>query len=123
MDFVPTTVKKADGTSVAIDLSTGAGLDDLVTVIETEFKINQQKHWRETVKNEAHWTTEFKAQKLHTTGSNWKKGDQIAEVKIVNINSSAQPTNAATRKHSEEMWVQLYEEYLDALTWEAPASS
>ena len=115
--FVPAKIKPVTGAEVTIDISTGAGLEEVIKVIETEFQMAHSRRYALTRPHQEGWTSAHEDHQLHkvntTTGD---KGDQVLDISYTG--SPSQSVSA----HELAMWNELYSKYQDILNWVAPSS-
>lgn len=126
MNSVPASIVKSDNTSVAINIATGAGIEELFTEVEAECKAFGAYDYYKAARGErAHWTTNHDNNEIHFIDATTHRSKlKIFDATVAPHNSADSNQRSAADVHSSQNWASLGEkDFLQAFDYEAPASS
>lgn len=125
MNAVPSSIVKADNTSVTIDTATGAGIEEFIAELEAEFKAFGAYDFYVAAREErAAWTAYYDGNELHFIDSTTHRSRlKVFDATVAPHNSADSNQVAAANVHSGQAWIALHDhDFLGAYHYVAPSS-
>lgn len=107
-----------DGVPSTVNVTTGAGIEALVTTVKSHFDLGARKLFRLAGQHETFWSSKAVGKQISTMNLTTGAGDALlynATISAHNPRDNVQPAVAGF--HSDENWYELFERFIEALDY------